>query len=75
MNKTRRAVLTFTALVVAAMILMPPWHGQGYATIFDPPENGVIDFTRLVIQVIATSIVGSVAYLSGTDAPASARPR
>ena len=72
MGPIRRWVLLAIGAVTAGMLLFPPFRygGQGafipagYAPIWSPPYGGSIDISRLLIQWIATWVVGGLAWLA-----------
>lgn len=73
MNQIQKIVVIITALLFAAMMLLPPFHYQryyignaGYAFIFAPPqENGfvaIINTSALFLQFVVVSVVGVVLF-------------
>ena len=86
MNTSQRYILVIAALVVVILCVYVPWiagtmehpkaHAIGYAPIWAPPEWGMaavsIDFQRILVELIATMVVGFSAYfISGSLKPRS----
>jgi len=64
-------VLATVAIVVAAMLIFPPYrilgpqgvvHRTGYAFIFDLPNRASVDVGQLFVQWVGVLIVGGIAY-------------
>ncbi len=59
MNRKQRRAIWVGVVLIVLMGLLPPWQrvygrdgrvSASYSLLFDPPENAVIDTTRLLIQ-------------------------
>lgn len=87
MNDSQKKVLLLLGLVIAAMLLFPPFHALlapgrvrnlGYHPIFDPPTFGSVNVSLLVAQWLGVAIVGCIALVllkdrSGKDGDHSVR--
>lgn len=69
-NKKQKAIIIITVIIIAFMILIPPWaeviiwHGvvglgesSGYSLIFLPPKGARIDIMQLFAQIIGVLII------------------
>lgn len=69
MNSRQRTALLICAVVIAAMLLYPPFHHStaahnfGYSWIFSPPHPvATVNVPLLVAQWVGVAIVGVIAY-------------
>ena len=65
MNDRQRKTLIIVAVLIAGMILYPPFqikgHGLGYSWIFSPPyDDATINVSQLLVQWIAVAIIGGI---------------
>jgi hypothetical protein len=79
MNARQRCILIAAAVVVALMLLMPPFNVDvdmfgsrpilrlAYHMIFNGPQGGTVDVMLLLAQWIAVGIVGAIAYFISAD--------
>ena len=68
MNDRQRKTLIIVAVLIAGMILYPPFqikgHGLGYSWIFSPPyDDATINVSQLLVQWIAVAIIGGIAFI------------
>ncbi len=75
MNKRQTAVLVAAIMIVAWMLLFPPWYSEGsaafghklyrgYRYINAPPPGGArIDYPRYLIPIAVVCFIALLAYL------------
>jgi hypothetical protein len=68
MNQNQKVVLIAVAVIVAGMLLYPPFEwveggSRGFYPIYDAPLSSSIDVAQLVVQWIGVLIVGMIAWI------------
>lgn len=72
MNETQRKILISTAVVVALMVIFPPYIVEfkgtvttaGYGFLFDLPSRAVVNAKTLLVQIFGAAVVGGLAFLA-----------
>lgn len=76
MNEKQRTILIGVGIAVVVMLAFPPYaiiniglsgttyvYEAGYAFLLNLPRRATIDVTTLLIQWVATAIVGGIAFI------------
>lgn len=82
MNKQQQIVIWIAAVLLVAMILVPPWvvvtgqnlaYDAGYHLIFEAPQPGYglphMNYTQLIIQIAIVVVVACGLVLALKDKP------
>lgn len=81
MNERQKHVLIYAGAAITAMLLFPPYVVRGgntmvtiiiesgYAFLFNLPYRATIDIGTLLMQWLATAVVGTIAFALAKDAP------
>ncbi len=74
-NEKQRNVLIAVAVIIAGMLLFPPFHrvrsgnvlGAGYYWLFDAPQRFSVDVGTLFMQWLGVLIIGGVMFFVFKD--------
>lgn len=71
MNLNQKILLIAVSVVVAGMLIFPPFNGRtgyggiynlGYSLILTPPIGGTVDVALLMTQWVGVLIVGTIVF-------------
>ena len=81
MNERQRMILVAVGVIIALMLLFPPYVivagapvraiESGYALIFDLPRRATVDLGMLLVQWLGVLVVGGIAFFLSKDRGAS----
>lgn len=79
MNHRQRLILIVSAVLVALMLIYPPFQlmgrGMGYSWIFSPPEDAAtINNGQLLMQWMAVVLIGGISFVLSKDDASSNSP-
>ena len=77
MNERKRMILVAVGVIIALMLLFPPYIivagapvraiESGYALIFDLPRRATVDLGMLLVQWLGVVVVGGIAFFLSKD--------